>query len=226
MSTLECKKMQIPSNWTFQNPEVAADFDRHVREQLPWYDLATGVVAHMVRHYLPDGGRVIDLGASTGNVGRAIAETLRVRRASLVAFDNSEDMVAAYDGPGEAFVADARTLDFASYQPDVIVSFLVMMFLPAPERRAVIERMKEAVRPGGSVILFDKMQPGSGYLASVVYRMTLAGKYEAGAPPEEIIQKELSLAGVQRPMTEGELVDFRPVFRFGDFAGFVYERPI
>lgn len=226
MSPQKTEKMQIPENWTFKNPEIVADFDRHVREQLPWYDLATGVVAHLVRHYLPEDGCMIDLGASTGNVGRAVAETLKVRRAQLIAFDNAEDMVAAYSGPGEAYVADARTLDFAAYSPDVIVSFLVMMFLPAPDRRGVIARMREAVRPGGAVIIFDKMQPGSGYLASVVYRLTLAGKYEAGAPPEEIIQKELSLAGVQRPMTEDELFGFRPVFRFGDFAGFVYERPI
>jgi Methylase involved in ubiquinone/menaquinone biosynthesis len=226
MSSGKSEKMQIPTNWTFRSPEVAADFDRHVREQLPWYDLATGAVAHFVRHYLPEGGLLIDVGASTGNIGRAVADILKARSAELIAIDNSEEMVAAYDGPGRAVVGDVREFDFADYRPDVIVSFLVLMFLPAPDRRSVIERMKGSIRPGGAVIVFDKMEPGQGYLSSVVYRLTLAGKYEAGAAPDEIIKKELSLAGVQRPMTEGELTDFRPIFRFGDFAGFVYERPI
>lgn len=226
MSSVHTQKMQIPENWTFKSPEVVADFDRHVREQLPWYDLATGVVAHIVRHYLPEDGCMIDLGASTGNIGRAVADTLAARRAQLIAIDNADDMVAAYTGPGEAYVGDVRTLDLAGFRPDVIVSFLVLMFLPAPDRREVIAKMKEAVRPGGAVVVFDKMEPGAGYLSSVLYRMTLAGKYEAGALPEEIIQKELSLAGIQRPMTEMEYAGFAPVFRFGDFAGFVYERPI
>lgn len=218
--------MQIPENWTFKSPEIVAGFDRHVREQLPWYDLATGAVAHIVRHYLPEDGVLIDLGASTGNIGRAVADTLDARSASLIAVDNAEDMVAAYEGPGVAVVGDARSFDFKAYQPDVIVAFLVLMFLPAPDRRLVIQRMKNAVKPGGAVIVFDKMEPGSGFLSSVLYRLTLAGKYEAGAKPDEIIQKELSLAGVQRPMTESEFSGFTPIFRFGDFAGFAYERPI
>ena len=30
--------MDIPREWTFENTKVASGFDRHVREQLPWYD--------------------------------------------------------------------------------------------------------------------------------------------------------------------------------------------
>ena len=33
--------MKIPNNWTFEDTEVAKNFNRHVREQLPFYDLAT-----------------------------------------------------------------------------------------------------------------------------------------------------------------------------------------
>ena len=45
---------------------------------------------------------------------------------------------------------------------------------------------------------------------------------------EEIIAKELSLAGVQRPLPSGyikyNLVQAVEIFRFGEFAGWVYER--
>jgi Methylase involved in ubiquinone/menaquinone biosynthesis len=218
--------MKIPENWTFKNPDIVAHFDAHVREQLPWYSLATGIVAHVARHYVPEGGTVIDIGASTGNIGRALSGTLEARRAKLLAIDNSEDMVMAYDGPGAALYGDARTFDFAAENPDLIVAFLVLMFLPVAERREVIERMKAAVRPGGAVVVFDKIEPRPGHLGAVIYRLTLAAKYEAGAPPEEIIRKELSLAGVQRPLVERELAGFEPVFRFGDFAGYVYERGV
>ena len=72
--------------------------------------------------------------------------------------------------------------------------------------------------------MFDKFEPRRGYLGTVNYRLTLAAKYEAGASPDEIIRKELSIAGIQRPLRELDLPDFVEVFRFGDFAGFVYER--
>ena len=42
--------MDIPTNWTFETSGVAKGFDRHVREQLPWYDLATNAILHVARH--------------------------------------------------------------------------------------------------------------------------------------------------------------------------------
>jgi hypothetical protein len=48
--------MQIPQNWTFKSDHIADHFDQHVREQLPWYDLATFATAQMARHYVPQGG--------------------------------------------------------------------------------------------------------------------------------------------------------------------------
>ena len=84
--------MQIPSDWTFKNLEVANGFDAHVRATLPWYDLATGAVAHVARHYLPQNGLIYDIGASTGNIGRALSDVIESRQARLVAIDDSESM--------------------------------------------------------------------------------------------------------------------------------------
>jgi malate dehydrogenase (oxaloacetate-decarboxylating)(NADP+) len=44
--------VKIPTDWTFRNADVAKGFDRHVREQLPWYGIATGAVAHIARHFV------------------------------------------------------------------------------------------------------------------------------------------------------------------------------
>ena len=219
------KKMSIPSDWTFRSEDVASAFDGHVREQLPWYDFATGAIAHIARHYIPEGGTVIDIGASTGNIGRALGATLDQRRARFIPLDNSSEMAGAYAGPGNLHVVDARSFDYAAERPDLIIAFLVMMFVPVADRCELIDRLKGAIRPGGAVVIFDKMHARAGHVGSVIYRLTLAAKYEAGASPEEVIQKELSLAGVQRPMSDAELSGFEPVFRFGDFAGFLFERP-
>ena len=62
--------MQIPDSWTFKTDEVAQGFDSHVREQLPWYDALTQLVAMIARHYLPVGATAYDIGASTGNMGK------------------------------------------------------------------------------------------------------------------------------------------------------------
>ena len=217
--------MQIPENWSFKSDDIAAAFDAHVREQLPWYELATGVVVHFARHYIAEDGVVIDVGASTGNVARALAETLDQRSAHLYAIDNSAEMIARYAGPGTAEQGDVRSYDFASRAPDLIVAFLVLMFVPPAVRSNVIARMKAALRPGGAIIVFDKREPIAGEVGQITYRLTLAAKYENGAKAEDVIRKELSLAGVQRPLEAGELAGFVEVFRFGDFSGWVYSAP-
>lgn len=218
------RKLVVPREWTFKTPAVAKAFDSHVREQLPWYDIATGIVTHVGRCYVPNGGVVIDVGASTGNVGRALAPLLAARDASLIAIDNSAEMAKTYDAPGQFVVADALEFDFAERAPDLVVCFLSLMFVPVAVRVGLIERIQASLRKGGAVLVFDKMAPTAGYVGTVAYRLTLAAKYEAGAKPEEIIAKELSISGLQRPMTPDELPGFVEVFRFGDFAGFVFER--
>jgi len=65
--------MQISQNWTFKSDHIANNFDQHVREQLPWYDLATFATAQMARHFVPQGGKVYDIGCATGNMGRVLA---------------------------------------------------------------------------------------------------------------------------------------------------------
>jgi tRNA (cmo5U34)-methyltransferase len=216
-------RLKIPADWTFKSENVAHNFDSHVRSQLPWYDLATGIVAHVARQYLPMGGTAVDIGASTGNIGRALAETIKARSIDFQPIDNAEQMKAVYDGPGELEIIKVQDYDFESVRPDLVVAFLALMFVPMSERRGLIEEIKKHIARGGAFVIFDKMEPRGGYLGTVAYRLTLAAKHEQGASAEEVIAKELSLAGLQRPMMADELDGFVEVFRFGDFAGLVYE---
>lgn len=214
--------MNIPRDWTFKNAEVADKFDRHVREQLPWHDLTTGCVAHFARHYVPRNGLVYDIGASTGNIGRAIDDTLKSRDARLVAIEPSNEMAELYTGPGKLIVKSANEVDYERF--DLAVCFLVLMFLTPEERAKLIVTLRKQVKPGGAILIFDKCQPVSGYPAVVMARLTLAGKVAAGVLPQEVIAKELSLAGAQRPLSRTEIPpEAIEIFRFGEFAGWLIE---
>lgn len=218
--------MKIPSDWTFKNVGVADAFDNHVREQLPWYDLATGAVAHIARHYIPEGGLVYDIGASTGNIGRALADTIKARGARFVGIEPSAEMCERYAGPGELVNIDALDYDFEPF--DVCVCFLVLMFLTTEKRKAFLTRLESLIKPGGVLIVFDKTEIKGGYISTVMHRLTIAGKVSTGAKPDDIIAKELSLGGVQRPLPPKFVSEATEsateVFRFGEFAGWVIEK--
>lgn len=219
--------MEIPSDWTFKNQHVADEFDFHVRQQLPWYDLATGLVAHIVRHFLPEGGLLYDIGCSTGNLEASLGTILKSRGATIVPIDNSPEMTTLYRGAAEVQIANAQDVEYEDY--DVAVCFLVLMFLSPEDRQKLIDKLRLKVKRGGCLIIVDKTQMMGGYLSTVMHRATIAGKAASGTPHDEIVAKELSLAGVQRPLPH-KYLDYRlasatEVFRFGEFAGWVYEKP-
>lgn len=215
--------MQIPREWTFENTAVASGFDSHVREQLPWYDLVTGAIAHIARHYIPKGGLVYDIGASTGNIGRAIAETLKERKAHLIGIEESAEMCALYDAPGELVQINALDYRFQPY--DLAICYLMLMFLPVERRKAFIDDLRACIKPGGALLIVDKCEASSGYEATVFWRLTLAGKVAAGVDAASVIAKELSLSGVQRPLDPAMLGENASLwFRFGDFAGWIITR--
>jgi tRNA (cmo5U34)-methyltransferase len=216
--------LDVPARWTFRSPNVAEHFDAHVREQLPWYELATSAIAFLARHYIQPGSLVYDLGCATGNVGRAIAATLEERRAELVAIDESEDMLERYEAPGRIELAAIERYEYARHS--LAISLLATQFTPPGARAELLDRLVNAALPGGAVILLEKWLPelADPDAETALYRLTLDAKLRAGATPEEIVAKELSLVGAQRPL-DPRLLERHPrsttFFRFGHFAGVV-----
>lgn len=215
--------IDVPREWSFDAPGVAQGFGAHVREQLPWYDLVTAAVAHIARHYVPQGGLVVDVGASDGNVGRALAPLLADRHATLVPVDPSPAMLARYDGPGQPVQSTAEAFAFPAY--DLAVCMLSLMFVPVADLPDLLARMTARIRHGGALLVVERTLPPQGYPSVVTSRLTLAAKAAAGASADSIVAKELSLAGVQRPIDPELLAPYGavPWFRYGDFAGYLIE---
>ena len=134
-------------------------------------------------------------------------------------------MCKCFNGVGELVQIDA--IDYEYEQFDVAICFLTIMFIPIDKRLTFLKYLRSKIKHGGALIIFDKTEIATGYLSTVMHRLTIAGKVASGCVPKEIIEKELSLAGVQRPMPYNFINQVMPnaveVFRFGEFAGYVIE---
>jgi tRNA (cmo5U34)-methyltransferase len=213
----------IPDNWTFDNSDVATRFDQHVRETLPWYDLATHGTAHLIRSYAPEGGLIYDIGASTGNIARSVADVIEARNLDFVGIEPSQEMAEMYSAPSRLYVSSAQEFQFQPF--DVAILFLTMMFIPVVDREILLDRLHEKVLPGGAIIIVDKAPLPCGYLGSTIHRWTMKQKQIGGITPEEIAEKELSLVGVQRPLDPRELMkrNYTTWLQVGEFFGAIYE---
>jgi len=213
--------MKIPTTWTFKDKEIAGGFDTHVREQLPWYELATQMVACIAKNYICDHGIVYDIGASTGNIGRSLNAVIEQRNARLIALEQSREMSVLYKGGGELIIGDA--CDFKYERFSVAISFLSLMFIDIEGRIKLIKTLKDNVRTGGAIIIVEKCNPPNGYIGTVLRRLTMEWKLANGATPDDVISKDISLSGVQRPLSNEIGSEFVEFFRMGEFVGWIME---
>jgi tRNA (cmo5U34)-methyltransferase len=215
------------NSWTFETPEIAKGFDDHVREQLPWYDMVTDAVVYIVRNYLTEGGNVVDVGASTGNMIDKLMPLLRERNAEVLALEKSPTMVEVlmnrfgnHDNVS-IIEEDIRT---TQYPAQVCIVFLTMMFIPVHDRQWVIKALRANLREGGALIVVDKVCDHGGYFATVLKRLGMHWKIQQGAELGAVTTKEMSLAGVQIPFDPSMLGEnAKQFFRMGEFAGWVVE---
>lgn len=217
--------MQIDKNWSFDG--VANNFGAHVREQLPFYDLLTETVAYMVCNYLPHDGLVYDIGCSTGNMFSVLSPILKERNANYIGIDSNEKMIeiardTQFEIPNSMFVqADAVRYNYKKF--DVGILFLTLMFVPTAQQTRLLRRLESQLRDGGCLILVDKYYAYSGYLSTVMKRLTLYWKIRNGAKSGDVIDKELSLAGIQRPVSEISY-SMTPFFQLGEFGGWILQK--
>jgi tRNA (cmo5U34)-methyltransferase len=217
------------NSWTFETPEIAAGFDAHVREQLPWYDMATDAVVYITRNYLAEFGLIVDIGASTGNMVDKLLPLASERSADIVAIEKSVPMFNVLEKKyRQSDYVSVENMDVTNYpelpRADVYIVFLTMMFLPIESRKALINSMRANCKRGGVIVVVDKVCDHGGYFATVLKRLTMQFKLQQGAKPEDVLNKEMSLAGVQIPLDPAMLGgDAKLFFRMGEFAGWVIE---
>jgi SAM-dependent methyltransferase len=105
----------------------------------------------------------LELGCGTGALSAAILD--RGNPASLIGVDPSDDFLAkaraALPDPRATFRrGDAQDLDLPPASRDVIVSALMLNFVPARDR--VLAGMRRTARPGGTVAFYVWDYPGGG----------------------------------------------------------------
>lgn len=215
-------------SWTFKTEEIANTFDSHVREQLPWYDMVTEAVVYMTRNYLPEFGSIVDIGSSTGNMIDKLMPLTIERSANVVAIENSISMWKVlqkkYADNKYVVVQNVNIINSEMPKADVYILFLTLMFIPIKDRKALINSIRANSKRGGVIVVVDKVCDHQGYFATVLKRLTMQFKLQQGAKPEDVLIKEMSLAGVQIPIDPVILGDDAKLFfRMGEFAGWVIE---
>ena len=95
-----------------------------------------------------------------------------------------------------------------------------------PKQIKFIQRLQKKVKRGGCIVLCERFLPDTSYIGIINQRLSLLGKLNNNVDTNEIISKELSLSGIQRPLQYNLIkgLGFKDFFQLGDFRGLVFEK--
>lgn len=220
-------------SWTFGG-DVPGAFDSHVARSVPAYAGGQELIADVADQIVPPGGRVYDLGCSTGALTAQIAERLAPRRAAVIGVDREPGMIERAEIRCAAMphvrFETASLQDLELEPADMIVSYYTLQFVPLRARRIIAARIHDALAPGGTFVLFEKVLASSARNQAVAEGAYADWKGRQGFDEEQIAAKARSIRGVLQPLSPEEndamlraagFDDLMRVFRWVLFEGLI-----
>ncbi|WP_326830232.1 methyltransferase domain-containing protein [Streptosporangium sp. NBC_01810] len=196
-----------PGGWRFSGA-AAHHFDEHAARSIPAYTLGHDLIVSLSDFFVRPGGRVYDVGCSTGALTARLAA--RHPSATVVGVDVEPDMTAvarlrlAEVAGAEVVDADAASYDFQ--RADLVVAYYTLQFTPVERRAALVARLAAAVRPGGALLVFEKTLAATARMQDLAAQAYAEHKLSGGYSPSEILAKAHSLRGVLTPLTSAQNV--------------------
>lgn len=161
--TLFSDPLRAPGPFRF-DAEVVGVFPDMIQRSVPGYETVIAMSGLLAARFAQPDSNVYDLGCSLGATTLAMRHRLSDRNCRIVAVDNSAAMIArcseliAADGartPVELIEADIN--EVALSNASMIVLNYTLQFVPPALRLQLLRRAAEALRPGGILVLSEKV---------------------------------------------------------------------
>lgn len=200
-----------PVGFTFDN-RVAEVFDDMLNRSVPFYRQVIEMIAGLLAESLGPGETVYDLGCSTGATVLELARRLKDLEISFVGLDNSPAMlekarrkISAFSGfENIRFVEqDLAALELADNAGAVIVNY-TMQFIDPGIRPEFLEKIYKALRPGGLLILSEKVILSDSELNGKFIGLYQEFKRAQGYSELEIAKKREALENVLIPLSTAD----------------------
>ena len=188
--------------------KVAAVFDDMIRRSVPGYATVIAMTKIFAEHYAQNDSNCYDLGCSLGASTLAMLKGIDKPGCRIIAVDNSEAMVkkcsevVALDNsniPVEVIQADIQ--DVMIENASVVVMNFTLQFLSPDKRDAMIQKIYNGLRPGGVLLLSEKISFKDKHKEVFETEMHQEFKKLMGYSDLEVAQKRKALENVLLPET-------------------------
>jgi tRNA (cmo5U34)-methyltransferase len=192
------------------NEDVVKVFPDMIKRSVPGYPTIVENLGVLAAQFAQPHSALYDLGCSLGAVTQALRRHVRTEDCRVIAVDNSRAMVErcaeylhAQDSmfqellPVQVIEADILALDF---QPASLVALNFTLQFVAPQQRLeLLTRIRQALLPGGALILSEKLRFEDQAEHELLGELHLAFKRANGYSELEIAQKRSAIENVMKP---------------------------
>ncbi|MEO6093127.1 MAG: methyltransferase domain-containing protein [Novosphingobium sp.] len=198
------------AGWSFGG-DVPETFVDHIKQSVPLYELGHDLICQLSDFFVHRGSRVYEIGTSTGELIRKLAQHNRSKAgAQFIGFDVEPEMIKqarrhCADMPSvEILLEDARAADMD--KADLIVSYYTMQFVPPCNRQEMFDKIFDRLNWGGALIMFEKVRAPDARFQDLITQLYNEFKLSNGFTGEEIVEKSRSLKGILEPFsTQGNI---------------------
>ena len=187
---------------------VASVFPDMIKRSVPGYTTIIAMTGLLAGRYAPAGSKIYDLGCSLGASTLAMRQHIHHRECEIIAIDNSPAMLSrcrniidtdTHDIPVSLVCADIQ--DVTIEDASVVVLNFTLQFIARELRDAVIRGIFDGLRPGGIMILSEKVSFEDPHLDQLNIDLHHQFKSANGYSDLEIAQKRTALEQVLLPET-------------------------
>lgn len=199
--------MRAPAPFRF-DADVVRVFPDMIRRSVPGYETVIAMTGLLGGRFARPGSRVYDLGCSLGASTLALCHHIPRDDVTIVAVDSSSAMIERCREllriDGQEHRVELRGQDIRSTplsDASVVVLNYTLQFIAVEERRALLSRVAEAMKPGGVLVLSEKVVFPDSTLNALNIEMHHDFKRAHGYSELEIAAKRDSLENVLVPET-------------------------
>ncbi|MEE9369397.1 MAG: carboxy-S-adenosyl-L-methionine synthase CmoA [Pontiella sp.] len=188
--------------------QVADVFSDMIERSVPGYRSIITMIETLTEHYAQPGSKLYDLGCSLGASTLSMRRGITADECTIVSVDTSEAMVERCKKaierdhnptPVDILCDDIRNIEIT--EASVVVLNFTLQFVPPADRILLLEKVNQGMRPGGVLILSEKVVFEDEHLDELLADIHLDYKKAHGYSDLEISQKRAALENVLIPET-------------------------
>ncbi|QTL34609.1 MULTISPECIES: carboxy-S-adenosyl-L-methionine synthase CmoA [Pseudoalteromonas] len=191
-------------DFTF-DANVVEVFPDMIQRSVPGYATIVSTMGKLAGQYAQSNSNLYDLGCSLGAVTLSMRRNIDKENCRIIAVDNSQPMVERCqmhlkgfksDVPVDVQLGDINELEVSN--ASVVAMNFTLQFIPQAQRAAVLEKIYQGLKPGGVLLLSEKIKGENDIKDNLLIDLHHDFKRHNGYSELEISQKRTAIENVMR----------------------------